>query len=323
MISVIVPVYNVEKYLSRCVDSILHQTYKDFELILVDDGSSDKCPQICDDYAQYDQRVRVIHKENGGLSDARNVGTEAAKGEYLIFIDSDDWIRQDSLEVLVSAAEKYDAQVSLARFILVFEDEEQPDMKIGCALDRCLSGGDALKEILYGRLFGTTACGYLIKTDVARAYPFPIGKYNEDDFTTFNYYLASKTVAVIDADLYYYFQRSGSIMHREDIRVVVDQLDAADYIKNSCIKEGGDIIRAAGLSRFSSYCQVLLDYKYIKNDYPDVYRRILAGIREEAPKVVKDTYAGKKKRIGALCFMIGRKPFLQMVACILQRKTNS
>ena len=106
MISVIVPIYKVEKYLRRCVDSILNQSYTDFELLLIDDGSPDGCPQICDEYAQQDTRVRVFHKPNGGLSDARNYGLDRMKGEYVSFIDSDDYVGPDYLTVLVELAKK-------------------------------------------------------------------------------------------------------------------------------------------------------------------------------------------------------------------------
>ena len=101
LISVIVPIYNVEKYLDRCVDSIINQTYKNLEIILVDDGSPDNCPQMCDDYAKKDSRIKVVHKENGGLSDARNVGMEVATGEYVSFIDSDDYISLDCYETVL------------------------------------------------------------------------------------------------------------------------------------------------------------------------------------------------------------------------------
>lgn len=110
-ISIIVPVYRVENYLDRCIKSILNQTFTDFELILVDDGSPDRCPQKCDDWCKVDKRIKVIHKENGGLSSARNAGLEAAKGEYIGFVDSDDWITCDMYELLYRLAKKYKADI--------------------------------------------------------------------------------------------------------------------------------------------------------------------------------------------------------------------
>lgn len=112
MLSVIVPVYKVEPFLKRCVDSIIHQTYKNLEIILVDDGSPDNCGAICDEYANKDDRIKVIHKENGGQSSARNVGIAIAKGDYIAFVDSDDWIDSDMYETLIGLAEKYDADIA-------------------------------------------------------------------------------------------------------------------------------------------------------------------------------------------------------------------
>ena len=119
MISVIVPIYNVEKYLARCVDSIVNQTYKNLEIILVDDGSPDRCPQMCDDYAEKDSRIKVIHKKNGGLSDARNAGMAVATGEYISFIDSDDWIETSMFELLLNNIFQYDCEISCGGIMMV------------------------------------------------------------------------------------------------------------------------------------------------------------------------------------------------------------
>lgn len=110
-LSVIVPVYNVEQYLKQCIDSILNQTFKNFELILVDDGALDSCPQICDNYSKHDDRVKVIHKKNGGLSSARNAGIKVAKGKFLTFIDSDDWISKNYFEEMMKEQDKYNADI--------------------------------------------------------------------------------------------------------------------------------------------------------------------------------------------------------------------
>lgn len=122
MISVIVPIYNVEKYLARCVDSIVNQTYKNLEIILVDDGSPDRCPQVCDDYAEKDSRIKVVHKKNGGLSDARNAGMAVATGEYISFIDSDDWIETSMFELLLNNIFQYDCEISCGGIMMVWEN---------------------------------------------------------------------------------------------------------------------------------------------------------------------------------------------------------
>ena len=124
LISVIVPIYNVEKYLQKCVDSIINQTYKNLEIILVDDGSPDNCPKMCDDYAEKDSRIKVVHKENGGLSDARNVGMEVATGEYVSFIDSDDYISLDFYETLLETIVDNDSDVVECGVVKFYENEK-------------------------------------------------------------------------------------------------------------------------------------------------------------------------------------------------------
>ena len=122
LVSVIVPVYKVEKYLNRCVNSILNQTYKDLEVILVDDGSPDSCPEICDGYAQKDKRVKVIHKENGGQGSARNSGLDVARGEYILFVDSDDYIAKNLIEITLQKAERFDADMVIFDYASVDEN---------------------------------------------------------------------------------------------------------------------------------------------------------------------------------------------------------
>ena len=125
LISVIVPIYNVEKYLDRCVDSIINQTYKNLEIILVDDGSPDNCLAICDSWAEKDRRIKVIHKENGGVSSARNSALDIASGDYIGFVDSDDWIEPDMYEILIKNAKKYDADISRCAGLLDYCDRSE------------------------------------------------------------------------------------------------------------------------------------------------------------------------------------------------------
>lgn len=132
LISVIVPIYNVEKYLARCVDSIVNQTYKNLEIILVDDGSPDRCPKMCDDYAEKDSRIKVVHKKNGGLSDARNAGMAVATGEYISFIDSDDYVSDDFFECLLDVMNKENSDIAECSVVKLYEDghlEQYTDTK--------------------------------------------------------------------------------------------------------------------------------------------------------------------------------------------------
>ena len=122
-VSIIVPIYKVEKYLNRCIDSILNQTYKNIEVILVDDGSPDRCGAICDNYSKIDKRIKVIHKKNEGLAEARNAGIKIATGEYISFVDSDDFINKNMYKVLYENAIKYDADISMCQFKYIYPDD--------------------------------------------------------------------------------------------------------------------------------------------------------------------------------------------------------
>lgn len=220
-ISVIVPVYKVEKYLDRCVQSILSQTFSDFELILVDDGSPDNCGSMCDTYAKQDSRVQVIHKENGGLSDARNVGKAAAQGEYILFVDSDDYLKENTLEVLYNLIKKYNADIAVGEICNCYEKYQ--DSKPIAVTSTVCSGTEALKSALQGTV---SICGKLISRELASNHDFPVGRTSEDAFFTPQLLLDVRVAAVTNEMLYFYWHRSGSITTSCDPRTVMDVVDA-------------------------------------------------------------------------------------------------
>ena len=232
-ISVIVPVYRVEPYLRRCVDSILSQTFTDFELILVDDGSPDNCGTICDEYALKDSRVRVIHKQNGGLSDARNAGIDIAKGEFLSFIDSDDLVAPEYLNKLYCSIKSSAAEISICN-MLPFKDGSNPQIEEQNSNDskRIISGRDACLSIY--RMDGTVpimAWGKLYKSSLFRGIRYPVGLIHEDDATTPKLLYQANRVAQIGDKLYLYRSRADSIMSQPFSAKRFDCLSAVD----SCI----------------------------------------------------------------------------------------
>ncbi|MEE1239491.1 MAG: glycosyltransferase [Acutalibacteraceae bacterium] len=214
LISVIVPVYKVEQYLERCIRSIISQTYQNLEIILVDDGSPDKCGEICEAFAQNDSRIRVYHKENGGLSYARNFGAERACGEYITFIDSDDYIAPNYIEYLLTLLKKYNADISACCMTETYEDTADYRRNDEIPNERILVGKEACRE-LFGNLYSVlvTACGKLYKSNIVKKYPFPVGKIHEDEATTCKYYYEADRVAVGNKCLYAYYQNPESIMH--------------------------------------------------------------------------------------------------------------
>ena len=209
-ISVIVPVYKVEKYIHRCVDSILSQTFQDFELILVDDGSPDNSGAICDDYAAKDSRVRVIHKENGGLSAARNTGIDwvfdHSDSQWLTFIDSDDWVHSEYLERLLCAAVENNVSVSVCNFIEV--NEENIDFNYSILEAERWENQAFFQE---KPILATIAWGKLYRRGIFTMLRYPAGKIHEDEFVTYKALFSEKFLSYINAPLYFYFNNSTSI----------------------------------------------------------------------------------------------------------------
>lgn len=212
-ISVVVPVYKVEKYLNRCVDSILNQTYKDFELILVDDGSPDKAPEICDDYAKKYDFIHVIHQKNGGLSAARNSGIEWAlensDSEWITFIDSDDWIHPEYLNLLLRSNREFGTQICFSKVNYTYE-YFVPDDMIQNADFQVVRPEDVFYDDSYD---ATAACARLYRKSLFEEIRFPVGKWHEDTFTTYKLYFSEKKVSVVNQELYFYFQNSDGIVH--------------------------------------------------------------------------------------------------------------
>lgn len=229
LISVIVPVYKVEAFLPRCVDSILAQTYPHLEIILVDDGSPDRCGAICDTYAARDARVRVVHKKNGGLSSARNAGLSVAVGTYVGFVDSDDYLAPQMYEKLLEALQATQSQISICSYAYVDEATGAVDAamaRINPLRSEVLSSRQALEKITAdqpGYSFYVTAWNKLYVRELFDGCLFPEGKIHEDELTVHHLFDRAERIAVIDDVLYYYVQRSGSIMNT---KATVKSLDS-------------------------------------------------------------------------------------------------
>lgn len=210
LISVIVPVYNVEAYLDKCISSIVNQTYRNLEIILVDDGSPDNCPAMCDAWKEKDSRIVVLHKENGGLSDARNAGMGAAHGEFISIIDGDDWIEPRFFEILQHELEAQNADVAAVQYRLCWEGdacEQQSAYEHVTVYDRQtamrLLIQNQIKQVVWNKLY---------RSAQIRDIPFEKGKVHEDEFWTYQVIGRIERFAAIDYIGYDYFQRAGSIM---------------------------------------------------------------------------------------------------------------
>ena len=214
LVSIIIPVYNVEKYLDKCITSVVNQTYKNLEIILIDDGSPDNCPAICDAWKSRDSRIKVIHQQNGGLSHARNEGLKIATGEFIGFVDSDDWIEPEMYETLLTAIQENDADIAVCNYQsehekaqVVIQKPESPSKKIYTeveALELLLSGKSFIRSVVWNKLFKSH-----LLTDLL----FPEGKIYEDSLWTPQAIGRSKIIVTIDLVLYHYFFREESLSH--------------------------------------------------------------------------------------------------------------
>lgn len=210
LISIIVPIYEVEQFLCRCIDSLLAQTYTNYELILVDDGSPDRCGDICDEYAQKDKRIKVVHKENGGLSDARNVGIAIASGDYIAFVDSDDWVTPNYLSCLLETLKETASDICESEILYTSQMQEQP-VNQECKL-QVYETEEALKQLISDKNLHQYVWNKLYKRCCIEGISFAVGKTNEDEFWTYQVFGKARKVVKTSEVLYFYFQREGSIM---------------------------------------------------------------------------------------------------------------
>lgn len=266
LISVIIPVYKVEKYLRRCLDSVTGQTYENLEIVLIDDGSPDNCGSICDEYALKDNRIKVIHKGNTGLSDSRNEGIEASHGEYVLFVDSDDYIHPKMIEELYTNACEKNADVVVCDYVKVNEDEERVWMNQKLPVEAITITDDNRLKYMLGdtKIIFTVAWNKLFRRTVLGDIRFPFGKVHEDEFWTYKILHRAQAVVYLKETLYYYVQRDSSIMGEHTNIKSLQRLDAykerIQYYKD----------RKMPLYEY----QMINHYRYFMNDVIDkVYKQ--------------------------------------------------
>ena len=277
LVSVIVPVYKAEPYLDRCVASILAQTYPNLEVILVDDGSPDNCPALCDAWAQRDARIRVIHKKNGGLSDARNVGLDAASGAYISFVDSDDYIAENFIETLYDLLHEYHTDISAVRWKLVYADEPKSNDSLTPPPSVTLfQGADAIRELFTEDTYACYSCNRLYKRKLFDTIRFPVGRVMEDLGIAYKILLDAGQIVYSDEPLYYYYQHDGSTLHTDCIKFFQDRL--AMVTERYLILEK---LYPDMLENDAYFVDMAL------NDYPILYR---SALDPESDRLIRHAY---------------------------------
>lgn len=284
-ISVIVPVYQVEPYLSRCIESVLRQSISSWELILVDDGSPDSCPAICDSFAEKDKRIHVIHRENGGLSAARNSGLDwvmaHSESQWIFFLDSDDWIHGDCLKILLQAVKTSGAQIgagSLLRVSRMQEDQPFENPKI-----------EVLKpEQAYVNYYiqCMTACAKLISRELLEEVRFPVGKLHEDCFVTHIPVFHAGKIAILQAPVYYYYFNPQSITRKTWSPKRLEELQAHE-VRLSYLQEHG--YREAGMKEKQVTGETIYEQIEVLAQLRDsAYRGFLRDLRHRLRKLLKE-----------------------------------
>lgn len=232
-VSIIIPIYNVEKYLDKCLSSVTEQKYKNIEIICVNDGSKDKSEKIVLKYKEKDKRIVYVKKENGGLSSARNTGIDKATGDYICFVDSDDWISKDYVSKLMDSIIENNSDIAICNIKQLYSDGKEKKVSFKISENKVLNSHDALKELFIGTVLQNHAVNKVYKISLFRDNNiyFPIGKIYEDVFTTYRLFMVASKISLINDYLYFYLQeREGSILSKKFNDKRLDLLDAINEI---------------------------------------------------------------------------------------------
>lgn len=298
-ISVIVPIYNVEKYLKKCIESIINQTYSNLEIILVDDGSPDNCGKICDEYQVQDSRIKVIHKKNGGLSDARNAGIKEATGEIISFIDSDDFVDLDMYEYMLNEMQKENADIVICGTKIDFENGKT---RIKRAEKRkILNSKDALIELNSFKSFDMAVWNKLYKKEIIDGIFFPVGKKSEDYFVMYQYFDRAKKIIILPEAKYHYIQRANSISRGKNF--THDYIEGSKQQKAFFDKKYPEISFVGNTAYAFSY--IATYNRYLKNKLK-ISKEFKKEFKKELKKYIYDIkinpYISKTKKIQAIIF---------------------
>ncbi|MBR1467650.1 MAG: glycosyltransferase family 2 protein [Bacteroidaceae bacterium] len=309
--SIILPVYKVEKYLHECIDSILNQSFCDFEVILVDDGSPDKCPQICEEYAKKDNRIKVIHKANGGQADARNVGLEAAKGEYICYIDSDDFLAHNGVLQLLAEKTKGNPEIVHYKFKERFESDGHI---ANCRFDyKVPTKGRSLADI-YGDLidkdaYYNSAWSKIIRRELLleNNIRFEKGIVGEDNEWYYHVIMVANSLVLVDEPLYVYRRRQGSTTTSTTRKNLLDQLYVLEKWEKILKNKGGDPrAKVVKGSLAKQYCSALIIYaglRGVSDLYPQLKEKDYLLNYSKTKRVV--TFRQAKKIVGLRGLIFG------------------
>lgn len=302
-ISIVVPVYNVEKYLEKCLDSIIKQTFIDVEILLIDDGSTDNSLKICKNYAEKDDRIRVIHQINQGLSAARNTGIENAKGKYIGFIDSDDYIDEDMYEYLYNQITNQDADIAVCGIYNEYADiirRAYPQDEYIVATQK-----EAMSMVLEANKISVNAVNKLYKREIFKDLRYPVGKLSEDAHLILEILLQANRIVISTTPKYHYVHRENSITTAPYTQKDLSVIEA--YVNNKKLIEKyyPDLLEVAEFRCFFAYFYVL-DKMALTKKFKDkeTRKKLIKYVRANKSSLKKNSYVGRNRKIAAIGLMI-------------------
>lgn len=319
MVSVIVPVYNVQDYLPKCIDSIINQTYKNLEIILVDDGSTDSSGIICEKYERKDNRIRVIHQANAGLSSARNAGLDIAKGDFISFVDSDDYIHKDMLAAMVKKSTEVQADIAICNYYFVDSKGKIIEHDSTIQNETVVSQDRIMELLSKGWLPSVMSCSKLYKRSIFNNLRFPVGRIHEDDFLAHKIMAHAEKILLIPNFFYYYLQREGSISKEKFSLKKFDRIDA--------LLERFDFFTSINKNKYAFYSlsdaiiRLTVCWKYKKNyDSEKVFANCRKSILDRCRKT--RYYLSDLKYSVAVFLFRYNFPLLRILICTVFKKKH-
>ena len=311
-ISVIVPVYNVEQYLERCVDSIINQTYTNLEIILVNDGSTDNSGKLCDELAKKDERIRVIHKENGGLSDARNRGIEEAESDLVGFIDSDDYIDNDMYEILLKNLNNTDADLSMCALYDVYNNT--PEAQVTNKETWKLSSEQAIKMVMEAKILSVTAVNKLYRKSLFSDLKFEVGKIAEDAFIMVKLLDKCKKIVATNEKKNYYVHREISMTTQKFSTKFLNVIEAYEQNRN-IILEKYPKLKDVAQTRMSWAYFYVLDRLLLDDNYNDkeLENNLISYLKDHRKDILNDPLFTKGRKIGFIALLLNRNLYRKLI----------
>lgn len=303
LISIVLPIYNVSTYLERCLKSICTQTYSNIEIILVDDGSTDNSGEICDAYAARDNRIVVVHKKNGGLSDARNAGIKIAKGKYISFVDSDDYVDCDYIEFLYNTLKSANAKMSICSHKVVYEN--------GTILEKAtnemsvLSSEKVLERILYDEGIDLSAWAKLYDIDLFKEILFPVGRLFEDAATTYKLVYKAETIAIGSVSKYYYMMRGNSITNIGFSRKKIDLIKSTKEMSDFVTQKFPNLKKAGERRLMYAYLSTLSQLANSSTVDKEVESELMCYIKKKGNQVLFDKRSKNRDKVAILSTKFG------------------